>query len=151
MNILVPANGSWASYQAERYAIELCKKWGGKIIAIHILHRDSAKGTWRQHMNREIFQKVHSEEDAHAIIDGIKKIAEEAGIEIEAEIKESSRNTSKEIIEYVKAREDIDLIVIGHGTKRGVLSLLFGSNTHGLMREFGRHLKIPVVQVPEKD
>jgi nucleotide-binding universal stress UspA family protein len=150
MNILVPADGSWASYQAELYAIGLCKKWGGKVIAIHIYHPDYHRKSWRQIFRRDLFWKLQSKVDTKQMVERVKEMGSEAGIQVETVMKGSIGSPAKEIIKYIKERGDIDLIVLGPRKRHPLLKVIFGSTTNGLLRQFGEELKIPLVQVPER-
>jgi nucleotide-binding universal stress UspA family protein len=151
MNILVPTDGSWAAYAAEEYAVALCRRWEGKIIALHIYDPDISLETWKLKIKREILGRMQTERDALEIVDRVKKLGEEKGVEVESVIKKARGRPSDEIVRYVNERGDIDLIVLAPTGKPHIFKMFLGSTTEGLIAELGGLLKIPVVLVPKKD
>jgi nucleotide-binding universal stress UspA family protein len=149
MNILVPTDGSWAAFAAEKYAVELCRRWGGKIVAMHVYDPEISVGTWKVKLKRELLGRMQTEGDALEIIDRVKKLGEEKGVKVEAVILKGKGRPSDEIINYVMQRRDVDLIVIAPTGKGHLFKLFMGSTTEGLMRELGRLLNVPVLVVPK--
>ena len=149
MKILVPTDGSWAAYAAEKYAVELCKKWGGEIVALHIYDPEISMETWKVKIKREIFGRMQTESDALEIIDRVKKLGEEKEVKVEGVIIKGKGRPSDEIVNYVNQRKDIDLIVIAPTGKGHLFKLFMGSTTEALMSELGRLLNVPVLVVPK--
>jgi nucleotide-binding universal stress UspA family protein len=151
MNILVPTDGSWAAYSAERFAVRLCKLCGGKIIALHVYDPEISLETWKVKIKRELFGRMQTESDTLEIVDRVKKLGEEAGVEVESVIIKGRGRPSDEIVKFVNKRNDIDLIVIAPTGKSHLFKLFLGSTTEALIRELGRLLRVPVVVVPKLD
>jgi len=151
LKVLVPTDGSWAAYSAERYAVELCRKYGGKVIALHVYDPELSLETWKAKLMRELLKRVQTDSDALEIVDRVKKLGEDAGIEVESVIIKGKAKPSDEIIKYVRQRGDIDLIVIAPTGKSHLFKLFLGSTTEALIRELGKLLSVPVVIVPKRD
>ncbi len=149
MNLLVPTDGSWAAYAAEKYAIELCKKYGGRVIALHVYDPEISLETWKVKIKREILGRMQTEADALEIVDRVKKLGEEEGVEVESVILKGKGKPSDEIIKYVNQKGNIDLIIIAPTGKSHLFRLFMGSTTEALIMELGRLLKIPVLVVPK--
>ncbi len=149
MNILVPTDGSWAAYAAEKYAVELCRRYGGKVIALHVYDPEISMETWKVKIKREIFGRMLTESDALEIVDRVKELGEKAGVEVESVIIKGRGKPSDTIIKYVNQRGDIDLIAIAPRGKGTLSKLFMGSTTEALLMELGRMLKIPVLVVPK--
>ena len=99
--IAVPIDGSDYGYKAADVAIEIAKKFGSKIAAVHVLEEFS-------------FYSYDSEEDSgDAILASITKKANEAGIEVtEHLLTADPLRDMKFIIDQTRA----DLVVIhAHG------------------------------------
>lgn len=149
MKILVPTDGSWAAFAAEKYAVELCRRWEGSIIALHIYDPEISMETWKVKIKREVLGRMQTESDALEIIDRVKKLGEERGVEVESVIIKGKGRPSDEIVNYVNQRGDIDLIVIAPAGKRHLFKLFLGSTTEGLISELGRLLNVPTLVVPK--
>jgi len=151
LNVLVPTDGSWAAYSAERYAVELCRRCGGKVIAVHVYDPEISLETWKVKLMRELFKRVQTDADALEIVDRVKKLGEDAGVEVESVIIKGKAKPSDEIVKFVNQRGDIDLIVIAPTGKSHLFKLFLGSTTEGLVRELGKLLRVPVLIVPKRD
>ncbi|WP_457555960.1 universal stress protein [Candidatus Pyrohabitans sp.] len=151
MNILVPTDGSWAAYAAERYAVKLCRRCGGRIVALHVYDPEISVEKWKVRIKRELLGRMQTESDALEIIDRVKELGEKAGVEVEGVIIKGRGRPSDEIIKFVRQRGDIDLIVIAPTGKSHLFKLFLGSTTEGLIGELGRLLKVPVLVVPKQD
>ncbi|WP_456475433.1 universal stress protein [Candidatus Pyrohabitans sp.] len=149
MKILVPTDGSWAAYAAEKYAVKLCRRCGGKIIALHVYDPEISMETWKVKIKRELLGRMQTESDTLEIIDRVKKLGEENGVEVESVIIKGRGRPSDEIIKYVNQHGDIDLIVIAPTGKSHLFKMFLGSTTEGLISELGRLLNVPVLVVPK--
>jgi nucleotide-binding universal stress UspA family protein len=151
MKILVPTDGSWAAFAAEKYAVELCKRCGGKIVTLHVYDPEISVETWKVKLKRELIRKMQTERDAYEIVDRVKKLGEEEGVEVESVIIKGKGRPSDEIIKYINNRGDIDLIIIAPTGKGHFFKLFLGSTTEGLLSELGRLLQVPVLVVPKRE
>jgi len=151
LNILLPTDGSWAAYSAEQFAVDLCHRYGGKVIALHIYDPDISFESWKQRLKRELLAKMETERDALEIVDRVKKLGKENGVEVESVLKKTKGSPSDEIINYARIRDEIDLIVLAPRGKPHILKMFLGSTTEALIAELGRLLQVPILLVPKKE
>jgi len=146
-NILLPTDGSERSENAIRKCMELAKSMGAKVVGFHAEHRYSvlAYGAYAESGDIDTApptkaELAHSEEVlATQALAVIEAAAREAGVECECFCL-ASRHPFEAII---KVAEDkgCDLIVMASHGRRGLASLLLGSETVKVLT----HSKIPVL------
>lgn len=108
--ILVPVDGSKESMQAAELAIDLAKKYGARMVLIHVINVDQyvqAMGFYRVSLPDPVKRRIEEEkQEASEWFEKIKKNAE---------------------------REKASLIVIGTRGRTGFSKLLLGSVASGVV------------------
>ena len=134
--ILVPLDGSECSLRALEKAIEIAKKFNGKITLISVYNVSSFKVTPSQVFNYVIEIRKANE----SILEEATKIVKAEGIQVEKVIEEGH------IVERIvnKARdENFDLIVLGAQGISKIKEILLGSVSQGVIS----HSRCPVLVV----
>ena len=134
--ILVPLDGSESSLHALEKAVEIAKKFEGKITLINVYNVSSFKVTPSQVFNYVIEIRKAGE----SILEEAKKIVKAEGIEVitiveEGHIVEKIVNKAKE--------ENFDLIVLGARGISKIKEILLGSVSQGVIS----HSPCPVLVV----
>lgn len=119
--VLLATDGSEWSTGAERIALQMCKEHGSHL---HILSAISSPGEagWMGKPNDQ-----QAERQTDAIIEGLEKLANEAGVECTGHVR--SGNDPYEVI--VETAKDIqsDIIIMGRKGRRGLARLMLGDAT----------------------
>ena len=134
--ILVPLDGSECSLRALEKAIEIAKKFNGKITLISVYNVSSFKVTPSQVFNYIIEIRKAGE----SILEEATKIVKAEGIQVEKVVEEGH------IVERIvnKARdENFDLIVLGAQGISKIKEILLGSVSQGVIS----HSTCPVLVV----
>ena len=134
--ILVPLDGSDHSLSALEKAVQIAKKFDGKIMLINVYSVNSFRLTPSQ-----VFAYVlEIRKSGESILAEGEKIAKAEGIQVETLLKEG--HVVEEILK--KAREgNFDLIVIGSRGISKMKEILIGSVSHGVTT----HATCPVLVV----
>ncbi|MGI0023053.1 MAG: universal stress protein [Nitrososphaeraceae archaeon] len=147
--ILVPIDGSEASFKAANYAVYLAKMVTAELIPINIIEdvkQGGAIGLQAKYGNVSIVEafKKTRKQSAEEWLKKIENSAEKLGVKVKSVILDSEgRNEKKLIIEYV-TKNGIDLIVIGSKGGSRFEGLWIGGFTNFILH----HSAIPVVVVP---
>ncbi len=134
--ILVPLDGSEHSLNALEKALQIAKKFDGKITLINVYSVSS----FRMTPSQVFAYVVEIRKSGESILAEGKKIAFDEGIQVETLLKEG--HIVEEILQ--KAREgNFDLIVIGARGISKMKEILLGSVSHGVTT----HSPCPVLVV----
>ena len=141
-HILLPTDGSRYSEIAVFNGIELARQHGARVTGLHAMpefhllsYRAAAVDETRDHFAQD------AQAHAQRYLDFIRKTAEEARVEC-ATVAELSDHPHDAICKAAR-RLGCDLIVLASHGKRGLVSLLLGSETQRVLI----HSKIPVLIV----
>lgn len=130
-NILVPTDFSPASWEATRYALDLCHQHQAKMTLLHVVPgRNSSQARQAAHMSAklcELTQNLNTN-DMHNHIAGLTK----------------SGMVVSEILKHLK-EVAYDIVVIGVNGNGG-LNMEMGRNARGIVE----NSKVPVQLVPNK-
>lgn len=134
--ILVPLDGSEHSLNALEKAIQIAKKFDGKITLINVYSVSS----FRMTPSQVFAYVVEIRKSGESILAEGKKIAFDKGIQVETLLKEG--HIVEEILQ--KARDgNFDLIVMGARGISKIKEILLGSVSHGVTT----HAPCPVLVV----
>ena len=139
--ILVPLDGSEHSFRALEKAVQIAKKFDGKITLIHVY-----SAVWLISKPRELtvlpkLIEAVREAGNGILADGEKKVKAE-GVEVKILLREG--HAVGEILET--CREDkFDLVVMGARGLSTIKEILLGSVSHGVTR----HARCPVLVVKQ--
>jgi len=134
--ILVPLDGSERSLNALEKAIQIAKKFDGKITLINVYSVSS----FRMTPSQVFAYVVEIRKSGESILAEGKKIAFDKGIQVETLLKEG--HIVEEILQ--KARDgNFDLIVMGARGISKIKEILLGSVSHGVTT----HAPCPVLVV----
>lgn len=142
--ILVPTDGSRLSDKAVREASKLARLAGAAVLLLHVRESFSASPA-AENAPISSLQKRKIESDVRAagqaVLDAATKIASGCGIEASTRLVMSS-SPFEEILKIAK-KESCDLIVMASHGRRGIASLLMGSETQKVLT----HTRRPVLVV----
>lgn len=133
--ILVGMDGSEASMDASRHAIDIAKKYNSQLIALFVLHIHGIKSVSSTFITAptsgiELFEKEKKE--ALEFLEKVRLEARTEGVELRTEIIESSASVEGSIVDYAES-EGASLIVVGTRGKTGFKRLLLGSVASGVI------------------
>jgi nucleotide-binding universal stress UspA family protein len=144
-HILLPTDGSKLSDRAVQCGIELAKAIKAKVTAVHAVpeFRMIVEEAFVSPMNAELKNRFERESQEHAkkMLAKVQKAAKAAGVKCEA-VAVVSDFPYQQIIETAKKKK-CDLIVMASHGRKGLSSLLLGSETAKVLT----HSKIPVLVV----
>lgn len=133
--ILVGIDGSEASIDASRYAIDIAKKYNSQLIALFVLHVHGVRSISSTFITAptsriELFEKEKKE--AQELLDKVKIEAQREDVELRTEIVEGSASVEGSIVDFAE-NEGASLIVVGTRGKSGFKRLLLGSVASGVI------------------
>lgn len=144
-HILLPTDGSKLSDRAVQRGVEFAKEIKARITAIHVVpeFRMVVEEGFVSPMSAELKQRFEKESQVHArkMLAKVEKLAGEAGVPCES-VAMVSDFPYQQIIETAKKKK-CDLIMMASHGRRGLSSLLLGSETAKVLT----HSKIPVLVV----
>jgi nucleotide-binding universal stress UspA family protein len=120
---LVAVDGSETSSNAAKIAIDLSKKFGAKLIALHIVPPNLR-------FNKEIFDIAN--QNGQKIVNEVRENAIAKGVNIQTEVISDVISITKVIVEYAE-ENDVNLIVLGTRGNSGIKRLLLGSTASGVV------------------
>jgi nucleotide-binding universal stress UspA family protein len=135
-SVLVPYDGSEFSKKALRRAAEIARTDGGRVTVLYVIPRYEEMVEF--YRSESIRKSLKAEADK--VIAEAKKIAENAGIEVQAEIREG--HASDEIVAAAEKQEN-DLIAMGTYGWKGVSKAIMGSTTNRVIA----HASCPILVV----
>ena len=130
--ILVPTDGSTATREATKHAIDLAGKYGATVHALYVIGTERLQGS---DATREELE-AEGREATEAVADR----AADEGVDAVTAIEDG--RPSERILEYV-ADEDVDLVVMGTRGRTGVGRFLLGSVAERVVRR----ADVPVMTV----
>ena len=125
-HIIVPVDGSKISYSAVKEAAIIAKSFNSKLTLISLIAEDpftDADFYYSSSIMKEYFVQAH--ENAKNALKEAKIIAQEVGVDVEAEIFEGP--VSAKSIAKASDEKNADLIVMGSHGRKGFQKLLLGS------------------------
>ncbi|WP_433634550.1 universal stress protein [Halomicrococcus sp. NG-SE-24] len=130
--ILVPTDGSTATQEAAKHAIDVAGKYGATVHALYVV------GTERLERSDATREELEAEgrEATEALVDR----ADDAGVDVVTAVEDG--RPSDRILEYVDD-EDVDLVVMGTRGRTGVGRVLLGSVAERVVRR----ADVPVMTV----
>ena len=133
--ILVGIDGSEASMDASRYAIDIAKKYNSQLIALFVLHVHGVRSVSSTFITAptsriELFEKEKRE--AQKLLDKVRIEAQREDVELRTEIVEGSASVEASIVDFAES-EGASLIVVGTRGKSGFKRLLLGSVASGVI------------------
>ncbi len=140
-SILIPTDGSEKAVIAASKAVELAKEQGAKLTAVVVIDPFPYIGLGEA--SAFGLQAYLSEAQAMATqsLDGVRAMAEAAGVQFMAETIE--RSAVFEGILDAATEQGCDLIVMGSHGRSGVKALILGSETQKVLT----HSRIPVLVI----
>jgi nucleotide-binding universal stress UspA family protein len=140
-SILIPTDGSEKAVIAASKAVELAKEQGAKLTAVVVIDPFPYIGLGEA--SAFGLQAYLSEAQAMATqsLDGVRAMAEAAGVPFMAETIE--RSAVFEGILDAATEQGCDLIVMGSNGRSGVKALILGSETQKVLT----HSRIPVLVI----
>ena len=140
-SILIPTDGSEKAVIAASKAVELAKEQGAKLTAVVVIDPFPYIGLGEA--SAFGLQAYLSEAQAMATqsLDGVRAMAEEAGVPFMAETIE--RSAVFEGILDAATEQGCDLIVMGSHGRSGVKALILGNETQKVLT----HSRIPVLVI----
>ena len=140
-SILIPTDGSEKAVIASSKAVELAKEQGAKLTAVVVIDPFPYIGLGEA--SAFGLQAYLSEAQAMATqsLDGVRAMAEAAGVPFMAETIE--RSAVFEGILDAATEQGCDLIVMGSHGRSGVKALILGSETQKVLT----HSRIPVLVI----
>ena len=132
-NILVPVDGSRASEQGAREAIQIAKTLGSRIRLIHVVNKTPwiAPGAAPAVIEDLIADLVRAGE---SVLQRIRAEVRAAGVEVEDRLIEARGERAGEIAVSEASSWPADLIVCGTHGRRGVRRMLMGSDAEQIVR-----------------
>lgn len=124
--ILTAVDGSEESLRAARYAVELAKLTGASVVAVHVI-------LLPQYVPDDVLRRMREDlaSRGELALDGARKAAKDAGVNIEAKTLDTSNSVVNTICDSA-SRENADLIVLGTRGTGGVAKLMLGSVAGGV-------------------
>lgn len=132
--ILVPIDGSQHADKAIRYAADLSKRYGSKLLLLHVV-------PIRVYAFAEVGAVLSEDvEEGEEILRRGAELARSLGVEVEQRL---GRGIPAEEVLRVAEEEKVDLIAIGSRGLSGVKAFLLGS----VSDKVSHHAKCPVLIV----
>lgn len=144
-HVLLPTDGSRLSDRAVQRGIQFAKEARARVTALHVVpeFRMVVEEGFVSPMTAELKKRFETESQQHArkMLAKVEKAAKEAGVKCEV-VSVVSDFPYQQIIEIAKKKK-CDLIMMASHGRRGLSSLLLGSETAKVLT----HSKIPVLVV----
>lgn len=144
-HVLLPTDGSKLSDRAVQRGIQFAKEARARITALHVVpeFRMVVEEGFVSPMTAELKKRFETESQEHArkMLAKVEKAAKGAGVKCEA-IAVVSDYPYQQIIEVARKKK-CDLILMASHGRRGLSSLLLGSETAKVLT----HSKVPVLVV----
>jgi len=137
--IVIPIDGSDASINAAKRAIELAKNLKAKVIVIHVINNFDIKRYVEISNEKEDFVKKELQDYGFKYLEHVKSLANRSEVPVEIVLSEGI--PAEKIVETAKD-SNADLIVIGSSGGTGYRKRILGSTTDRVIRWSG---DIPVL------
>jgi nucleotide-binding universal stress UspA family protein len=139
--ILIATDGSQLSQRAASVAIELARSLGASVVGCAALPVYPYHGVGGEVAPAEVAFQAQAAAEANGHLDAIERAAAEAGVPFTRVLREGHPD---DIILQTADAENADLIVMASHGRRGVASLLLGSETQKVLAR--SHLPVLVVR-----
>jgi nucleotide-binding universal stress UspA family protein len=139
--ILIATDGSQLSQRAASVAIELARSLGASVVGCAALPVYPYHGVGGEVAPAEVAFQAQAAAEANGHLDEIERAAAEAGVPFTRVLREGHPD---DIILQTADTENVDLIVMASHGRRGVASLLLGSETQKVLAR--SHLPVLVVR-----
>ena len=144
-NILVATDGTKLSAKAVKTAVDMAKATSAKVIGFYAMPQYnrpiySEGAAFTNTLGRAQWLE-QAKAHAAAILEGVTKSAEKAGVAVEVAAREATEPYAA-IIDMAKKKR-CDLIVMASHGRRGLTGLILGSETQKVLT----HCKTPVLVV----
>jgi nucleotide-binding universal stress UspA family protein len=139
--ILIATDGSQLSQRAASVAIELARSLGASVVGCAALPVYPYHGVGGEIAPAEVAFQAQAAAEANGHLDEIERAAAEAGVPFTRVLREGHPD---DIILQTADTENGDLIVMASHGRRGVASLLLGSETQKVLAR--SHLPVLVVR-----
>jgi nucleotide-binding universal stress UspA family protein len=144
-HILLPTDGSKLSDRAVKQGIRFAKSIGARVTALHVIpeFKMVLEEGFVSPMTAELKTRFEKESQAHArkMLEKVERAAKAEGVRCES-VAVVSDLPYQQIIDVAKKKK-CDLIMMASHGRRGISSLLLGSETAKVLT----HSKIPVLVV----
>ncbi|MCW5605545.1 MAG: universal stress protein [Burkholderiales bacterium] len=144
-HILLPTDGSKLSNKAIKHGIEFARSIKARVTSIHVIpeFRMVMDEGFVAPMSVELKRRYETESRVHAqkMLDKVGELAKAAGVPHES-VAVNSDIPYQQIIEVARKKK-CDLILMASHGRRGLSSLLLGSETAKVLT----HSKVPVLVV----
>jgi nucleotide-binding universal stress UspA family protein len=137
--ILVAVDGSDASFNALEQAVDIANMYDGEILVMNVVRRGIRESIASINEDRE--------ERSRNIIDKSIELVKEHGANAEGIVRKGF--VDKEIVNFVKSRDDIVLVVMGAYGKNFLERQMVGSKTQGVLRKIPE-LDVPLAVIPSQ-
>ena len=121
--ILVGVDGSWGSREAVRYAADLAKSTGSRLIIATVVYFHKAFGAPELEMQVEVWEEEERER-CDRLLGKMARALRRRGVDVETLV--LSGRPAEALCEQSWAAE-VDLVVVGHRGRRGLRRVLPGS------------------------
>lgn len=142
-HILLPTDGSKLSDRAVKRGIEFAKSANASVTAVHVVpeFRMVVEEGFVSPMSAELKKRFENESQQHArkMLDKVEAAARGAGVQCDS-VAVVSDYPYQQIIETARKKK-CDLIIMASHGRRGLSSLLLGSETAKVLT----HSKVPVL------
>jgi nucleotide-binding universal stress UspA family protein len=139
--ILIATDGSQLSQRAASVAIELARSLGASVVGCAALPVYPYHGVGGEIAPAEVAFQAQAAAEANGHLDEIERAAVAAGVPFTRVLREGHPD---DIILQTADTENVDLIVMASHGRRGVASLLLGSETQKVLAR--SHLPVLVVR-----
>jgi nucleotide-binding universal stress UspA family protein len=133
--ILLPTDGSECSAKAMAYALSLAKRYGGRVVALHVIDRRWEEQTRAAfvEVGQDLTQKIREgyAEEARRILQAVAEAAAKAGVPVETR---TITGIPFDDIVRIGAELAADLIIMGTHGRTGISHLLLGSVAERVVR-----------------
>jgi nucleotide-binding universal stress UspA family protein len=143
--ILVPVDGSETSIRAASLAINIAKKYGAQVTAIHVVNIDQyiqSLGLYRLTYPDPIKKRIEdAKQEAAKWFTEMQRSADQEKVALKTEVIDTPLSVVGAIVSYAE-REKADLIVIGTRGRSGFTRLLLGSVASGVVTYAPCHVMV---------
>ena len=134
--ILVPTDFSDYSDNALRYAIDIARQYGAKVLLLHVIDENIQQCTFEYCLTDDVMKQIEQESKirtAEKFREEINRLGENTSdVAIESIVK---RGIPYDEILREQVEKNIDLIVIASHGRTGISRILIGSVAEKVMRE----------------
>ncbi len=132
--VIVPTDGSELSLKGVKEGLESAKNYDIPALAVYVVAPDTLSG-WSAHRYEDVSKETidilrdHRKKEGEKVLNKVKDMADEMGIELKVEIKEGEPYE-----EITDLAEKNDLIYMSSHGRSGISSLFIGSTTDRVIK-----------------